>query len=154
MIEGLFSLLIFIMVLAALAQSLANLSRAAQARDKLGVEFELAQVASLVREDLQGAQSQTNTANSLTLVRQNPELPLEERVSRGLNNSTSSIQVTYLVREGWLRRIRVAEGRTLDSPLLEVTALRIEEELGVVSVTLDYELTQASGSFEIKVDTP
>ena len=153
-IEALFSLLIFAIVLSALAYSLGQLSRVSLSRQDFGTELEVLQLARLLRADSANAKSLTITDSSLTLVGQNPHLSLSQRMELGLDSMEASSTVVYEFREGWLFRSQSFLEGSETSPLSPLDSFSARREGNLALVSFAVNRINKVQSFDLKVVIP
>lgn len=153
-LEALFSLLIFAIVLSALAYSLGQLSRVSLARQDFGAELEALQLGRLLRTDCSNAKSVVISDTSLSLVGQNPQLSLGTRLDLGLDSAEASSTVVYEFREGWLFRSQSASEGSETSPLSELQSFSARREGNLAMVKFAVNRSNKVQNFELKVVLP
>lgn len=155
LIEAMFTISIFALVLSALAYSLGLLSRVSLARKDFGFELEALQISQLIRDDARNAQSVTVSESTLTCVGQNPAMPLTQRLEYGLSSPRSQATVVYRYTEGWLyRTVTTDPDVTQTAPVGLLTTFEIVRDEKVARVKFSSEKLNVIESFETVVRLP
>lgn len=155
LLEALFSLLIFSIVLSALAYSLAQLSRVSLARKDFGLELEVLQIAQLLRADARNAARSDLSPQSLTFLGQNYNTRLDQRLEAGLNSTFSGLEVKYEFREGWLFRKTSGELASAEEvPVNQLQDFAAEQDGPLATVTLSIEKLNRLQTFKVRLVLP
>lgn len=153
-IEALFTMLIFSLVLSGLAYSLSMLSRVSLARKDFGFELEALQLTQLIRDDARNASQVSASAGSLVFVGQDGEKSLADRLEVGLNAPGSLSTVRYEFVDGWLYRSKSTELRTEKAPVYQLASFEVEQEGRLARVRFSSEKSNKTESFETVVQLP
>ena len=153
-IEALFTMVIFSLVLSALAYSLSMLSRVSLARKDFGFELEALQLTQLIRDDARNASQVSASAGSLVFVGQDGEKSLTERLEAGLSAPGSMATVRYEFVEGWLYRTKSTDLRTERAPVYQLASFEVEQNGRLARVKFSSEKSNKTESFETVVQLP
>lgn len=153
-IEALFTMVIFSLVLSALAYSLSMLSRVSLARKDFGFELEALQLTQLIRDDARNASQVSVSTGSLTLVGQDGEIPLPQRLEAGLNAAGSLATVRYEFLDGWLYRTKSTESKTERAPVNQLASFEVERDGRLAKIRFTSEKINKTESFETLVQLP
>jgi prepilin-type N-terminal cleavage/methylation domain-containing protein len=155
MLEAMFTMAIFSLVLSALAYSLGQLSRVSLARKDFGFELEALHVTKLIRDDARNAQQVSVTGTGLVFVGQNTEMSLNQRLGYGLNSIRSKATVAYQYTDGWLYRTKSTDLTDAQrAPVNQLTSFSVERDGNVARVRFTSEKINAVQSFETVVRLP
>ena len=155
LVEAMFTMAIFSLVLSALAYSLAQLSQVSLARKDFGFELEALQVTKLIRDDARNAQQVSVGSNELVFVGQNARLPLKTRLEYGLNSSGSRATVRYQYIDGWLyRTISTDLDGSERAPVNQLTSFEVRRDGNVARVKFSSQKRKVLESFETAVSLP
>ena len=155
MIEAMFTIAIFSIVLSALAYSLGQLSPVSLARKDFGFELEALQVTKLIREDARNARQVSVGSTEMTFVGQNVALPLATRLVDGLDSSSSRETIQYQYTEGWLYRTKTNELTGSErAPVNQLASFEVTSDGKVARVKFVCEKRNVVESFETVVALP
>jgi type II secretory pathway pseudopilin PulG len=163
LIEGLFSLLLVMLILGGLAKTLVNAGKVRSNRENMDRAVDELHALQTLRADMlnglsvtQPAPGQTASTVAITMVDpdlsfgqrtdplQGPELPFE---------TSEQIEVVYRVEEGTLRRVSTAPGGpSRNLSLLATSALQASRVGSLVTLTLDFSYSRVTKSRILKVD--
>ena len=153
-IEALFTMVIFSLVLSALAYSLSMLSRVSLARKDFGFELEALQLTQLIRDDARNASQVSASAGSLVFVGQDGEQSLTERLEAGLSAPGSMATVRYEFVEGWLYRTKSTDLKTERAPVYQLASFEVEQNGRLAKVKFSSEKSNKTETFETVVQLP
>ena len=154
LIEAMFTLAIFSLVLYALAHSLGMLARVGLSRQDFGIELEVLQVSQLIRNDARNAAQATVSTDTVTFVGQNPELSLATRLAQGLDSDSSKATVVFNFRDGWLYRTVTDSSGSRSAPVCKLESFVASQDGSLARLEMETILQSKGRTFEAVVQLP
>ncbi len=163
LLEGLFSMLLVLLILGALARTLSNSAKVRANRQNMDQAIEQLHIMNTIRADVMASlvvlePSSGAEVSSLRLRMVDPKLPFLERIdtvngSESPYDSSEQVEVRYVVRESSLiREVASANSEGERIALSRISDLRVSHQGQLLSLSLTFPYSRVEKTRTMKVE--